>query len=67
MDMNQVTQMAKTIKSAKNPQLLLNQMMNNNPQVKQVLNQYGGDAKTAFYKVAEEKGVNPTEIINLLK
>lgn len=62
--------MMSTIKSAQNPQQMLNNMMMQNPQYKQVMdyiNQNGGDAKTAFYKMAQEKGVNPNDIINALK
>jgi hypothetical protein len=31
------------------------------------VNQNGGDAKEAFYKLANENGVNPEDIINYLK
>lgn len=44
--------------------------MANNPQYKQVMDyvrQNGGDPKAAFYKMAEEKGVNPEDILNQLK
>ena len=46
--------MMSTIKSAQNPQMMLNNMMMQNPQYKQVMdyiNQNGGDAKTAFYQI----------------
>ena len=65
-----IKQMMSTIKSAQNPQQMLNNMMMQNPQYQQVMNyinQNGGDAKTAFYKMAQEKGVNPNDIINALK
>ena len=65
--LNQARQMAQTIKSTSNPQMLLNQMMSNNPQVKQIINQYGGDPKTAFYKYAEANGINPDDVLNMLK
>ena len=45
-------------------------MLMNNPQYKQVMNyinQNGGDPKAAFYKMAEEKGVNPDDIISQLR
>lgn len=45
---------------------IVNQAIQNNPQMKQVMdyiNQNGGDPKTAFYKLAQEKGVDPNEII----
>lgn len=50
--------------------MMLNQMMQKNPQVKQVMdliNQNGGDAKSAFYKMCEEKGVNPDDILNQIR
>jgi hypothetical protein len=31
------------------------------------INQNGGDPKQAFYAMAREKGVNPDEILNMLK
>ena len=59
--------MVQTIKSCGNPQAMVNQMITQNPQVNQIINQYGGDPKTAFYKYAEANGVNPDEILNQLK
>ena len=53
-------------KAVNNPQQMVNQMINNNPQVKQIIDQYG-DPKTAFYKLAEQKGINPDDILNMLK
>lgn len=61
--------MFKMLKSAGNPKMLLNQMAGQNPQLKQVMqyvNENGGDAKQAFYKLAEERGVNPEEILRQL-
>ena len=58
------------VNGAQNPQLLINQMMMNNPQLKQVMdivNKSGGDPKKAFYTLAEQKGVDPNEILNMLK
>lgn len=58
------------VKSAKNPQTMLQGMINQNPQMKQVMNyiqQNGGDPKTAFYKLAEQQGVNPDEVLQMLK
>lgn len=61
--------MMKTLKSIGNPQMMLNQMIGQNPQIKQVMdyvNANGGDPKTAFYRLAEEKGVNPDEFVQQL-
>ena len=60
-------QMAQMLKTANNPQAMVNQMMASNPQVKQVIDQYGGDPQIAFYKYAEANGVDPNEILNMLK
>lgn len=65
-----ITQMAKTFKAMSNSQTMLNQMLTTNPYLKQVMdyvNANGGDPKTAFYKLAEEKGVNPEEILSQLR
>ena len=67
--LTQIKNMIKTVKSAGNPQMLLNQMMGQNPQLKQAMdfvNANGGDPQTVFYKLAEEKGVNPDEFIKQL-
>lgn len=65
-----ITQMMNFYKNAKNPQETLMRMMNSNPRMKQVMdyvNANGGDAKAAFYKLAEEKGIDPEEILSQLK
>lgn len=49
---------------------MLQSMVQNNPQMKQVMeivNNSGGDPKTAFYRMAEEKGVDPEQILSLLR
>lgn len=49
---------------------MLNQLMMNNPNYNNVI-QYiqanGGDPKRAFYKMAQEKGINPNDVLNMLK
>ena len=50
--------------------MMLNQMMGQNPQIKQAMdyvNANGGDFEKAFYKLAQEKGVNPDDILNQLR
>ena len=66
----QIRQMISMVKTAGNPQMMLNQIMQMNPQLKQVMeivNQYGGDANKAFYDLAEKNGINPQEILDMLK
>ena len=68
--MGQIKQMMGMLRTAQNPNAMLNQMVMNNPQIKQVMDivqQYGGDPMRAFYAVAEQKGVDPNEILNMLR
>lgn len=65
--MTQARQMAQTIKSCSNPQAMVNQMLAQNPQVNQIIQQYGGDPKTAFYKYAEANGIDPNEVLQMMK
>ena len=65
-----ITQILNFYKSSQNPQETLSRMMQNNPRMKQVMdyvNANGGDAKSAFYKLAKEKGVDPEEILSQLR
>lgn len=69
-NLSQIKNMMNMVKSAGNPQAMLQSMMQSNPQIKQVMdivNKSGGDPKTAFYKMAEEKGVDPEEILAMLR
>ena len=66
-NLSQIKQAWGLLRGAKNPQAMLNQMMQNNPQVQAMMQASGGDPKAAFYKLAKEKGVDPDEIINALK
>ena len=65
-----IKQMMKTVQTFSNPRQAIQSMMTQNPQVKQALNlvqMCGGDPRTTFYRLAEEKGVNPEEVLNALK
>lgn len=69
-NLNQIRNMFNMVRSSRNPQTMLQNMMNNNPQMKQVMDivrQSGGDPKTAFYKMAKEKGVDPNSVLSMLK
>ena len=57
-------------RSIGNPQMMINQMLSSNPnyaQVQQIIQQYGGDPKQAFYGMCQQMGVDPQEILNQLK
>ena len=56
MQVSNVMQMMQMLKNARNPQAMFSQMVASNPQIKQVMdyvNKNGGDAKAAFYKLAD--------------
>ena len=58
------------VKNASNPQMMMQQMMMRNPQIKQIMdyvNQNGGDFEQAFYKRANEMGINPDDILKELR
>ena len=62
-NMKQLVNMAKG-----NPQAVMN-MLQTDPKYKQVfnlINQYG-DPKKAFYSLAQQKGVDPNEILDMLR
>ena len=65
-----VRQMMSAIRSAQNPQAALNQLIMNNPQMKQVMDivqKHGGDPMAAFRAEAEARGVDPDEIMSMLR
>lgn len=62
--------MIRMVQTASNPAAMLQAMADKNPQMKQVIdlvNQCGGDPQKAFYALAEQKGVDPEEILKALK
>ena len=68
--MSQIKQIVNTIKTAKDPQAMLDRMMQNNPGYRQAVNyvnQNGGDPKKAFYTLAQENGLDPNEIAGLFR
>jgi hypothetical protein len=68
--MSKVKQMMSMVNGSQNPSAMLNQLAMNNPNLKQVMdivNQYDGDANKAFYATAEKYGVNPQDILNMMK
>lgn len=62
----------RTLQGINNPMAMrqqLQQMMAGNPaynQVMQIVQGAGGDAKKAFYDLAQQNGVDPQQIINAL-
>ena len=59
----------KMMRNSKNPQQLLNNMLQQNPQMKQTLdmiNSSGKSPKDLFYELAKQKGVDPNSILSML-
>lgn len=56
------------LSKADNPQQLISNLIQNNPQITTLINQYGnGDPKAAFYEYARRNGQDPEQILNLIK
>lgn len=65
-----IQSMINLVRGSANPDLAMQTLMQTNPQMQGVMNyiqQNGGDARTAFYNLAAQRGVNPNDIINSLK
>lgn len=65
-----VRQMMSAVQAAGNPALALQQMAGNNPmmqQAMQLVQQSGGDGKAAFEKLARDSGIDPNQILAMLK
>lgn len=69
-NLNQIKQMMNMVRSAGNPQAMIQSIAQNNPQMKQVMDivsKSGGDPRAAFYRMAEEKGVDPEQVLSMLR
>ena len=55
------------VKAAKSPQAALSQLASRNPQLQKVLQDAGNDPKKAFYSLAKQNGIEPNDILDLLK
>ena len=63
-------QVLAALRSSRNPQQMVSNMLSQNPDAQQFVNQVsrsGGSFKDAFYAAAKAKGVDPDQIINMLK
>ena len=67
--MGQIKQMYKAVQMAQNPQMALNQMIQNNPNMKQVIdlvNQHGG-VDNALNALTSQYGISQQDLMELLK
>ena len=59
--------MVSLFKGLRNPQALVEKVVNDNPQIKSALEMAGGDPEKAFRTMAQKMNVNPEDIMNMLK
>lgn len=63
----QIKRMMNMFKSIQNPQEAMNQLAKQNPMVANIIQMSNGDLKGTFYKMCQEKGVNPDDILKQLQ
>lgn len=65
-----VMPLIQAIRYSRNPNLMLQQLMQSNPNVASTMNlvrQYGGNPQKAFYEEAKKKGIDPNQILSMLR
>lgn len=65
--MQSLKRMYHTFQTAQNPQAVMASLAQQNPMVSQVMRMSGGNLKDTFYRMCQEKGVNPDDILNQLR
>ena len=65
----QARQMASLFKSAKSPETIITNMIQNNPKLKPIMDMVrnGSNPKDLFYNMAQQKGVDPESVLSLLR
>ena len=67
---NSLSEVYNKVRHSSNPNEAMQQLLINNSNFRWVMtyiNQNGGNAKTAFYNMAAQKGVDPNTILNQLR
>lgn len=67
---NNMMSVVNMVRAAKNPNIMLQQLASQNPKVANamnLINQNGGDPKRAFYSEAQRLGIDPNQILGMLK
>ena len=64
----QIKFMMKQMQALQNPNMAIQQMAQSNPQMQQVMHMcQGQNPKDIFYSMCKQRGVDPNEILNMLK
>ena len=67
-NIQQLKGMMQQLKTMQNPNAVFQTMAQNNPQMQQVLQMcQGKNPKDVFYTMCQQQGVNPEQILNMLK
>ena len=66
-NIQQIKRMMNMFKSIQNPQEDMNQLAKQNPMVGNIIQMSNGELKGTFYKMCQEKGVNPDDILKQLQ
>ena len=66
-NIQQIKRMMNMFKSIQNPQEAMNQLAKQNPMVANIIQMSNGDLKGTFYKMCQEKGINPDDILKQLQ
>lgn len=67
---NSILSLYNTLRGSNNPTQVIQSMAQSNPQVKKALdyiNENGGDSDAAFLKLAKDMGIDPKNIINMIR
>ena len=67
---NNIGNLFRAVKNSNNPTQMLQNIAMNNPQFKSVMNMVqnsGKSPKDLFYEMAKQKGVDPNQILNMLR
>lgn len=60
---NNISTLVNMYKNMKDP----NYLLNNNPQLRSIIQLYNGDAKSAFYAMCKERNIDPNSILSQFK
>ena len=64
-----IQMMKDSLRNSANPQATLQSIIKANPRYQNVMNfinQNGGNPRTAFYNLAQQRGIDPSQILSLL-
>lgn len=64
----QIKQMMNTLRGTQNPQAILQQVAQQNPQMAQIMQMcQGKNPQDVFYQMCNQRGINPNDILNALR